>query len=52
MNLVQTGLKSIRSSLMPKYMASTISVRTHVTTHYTIVKRENDERWKGKALVE
>jgi len=23
-----------------------MSVRTHVTTHYTIVKRENDERWK------
>lgn len=22
--------------------------RNHVTTHYTIKPRENDERWKGK----
>jgi hypothetical protein len=25
----------------------TILTRNHVTTHYTIVPREKDERWKG-----
>ena len=27
------------------------NVRTHTTTHYSIVPRENDKRWKGSSSV-